>query len=139
MGHLMRPARIGRQHQRQVAAVARRLGQVQPLADPVHRRTHPVRVGAMGKARELQIGVAPPRRLRLCSVQLRLEQEQPPATVLAHVRQVRALVAVDPLAQRGVIASAHIRRPGPALSAADIDDIARLTARQQRRLAELGA
>lgn len=43
------------------------------------------------------------------------------------------------LAARGVIASAHIRRPGPALSAADIEDIARLTARQQRRLAQLGA
>lgn len=43
------------------------------------------------------------------------------------------------LAARGVIASAHIRRPGPALSAADIGDIERLTVRQQRRLAELGA
>ncbi len=43
------------------------------------------------------------------------------------------------LAERGVIASAHIRRPGPALSAADVDDIARLTVRQQRRLAQLGA
>lgn len=43
------------------------------------------------------------------------------------------------LAERGVIASAHIRRPGPALSAADIEDIARLTARQQRRLAQIGA
>ena len=43
------------------------------------------------------------------------------------------------LAARGVIASAHVRRPGPALSAADVDDIARLTARQQRRLAQLGA
>ena len=43
------------------------------------------------------------------------------------------------LAARGVIASAHIRRPGPALSAADVDDIARLTVRQQRRLEQLGA
>jgi len=43
------------------------------------------------------------------------------------------------LSARGVIASAHIRRPGPALSAADVEDIARLTARQQRRLAQLGA
>ena len=43
------------------------------------------------------------------------------------------------LAARGVIASAHIRKPGPALSAADVEDIARLTSRQQRRLAELGA
>lgn len=43
------------------------------------------------------------------------------------------------LAARGVIASAHIRKPGPALSAADVDDIVRLTRRQQRRLAQLGA
>ena len=43
------------------------------------------------------------------------------------------------LAARGVIASAHIRRPGPALSAADVEDIVRLTARQRRRLAQLGA
>lgn len=42
------------------------------------------------------------------------------------------------LAERGVIASAAIRKPGPKLSAADIADIARLTARQTRRLAELG-
>lgn len=42
------------------------------------------------------------------------------------------------LAQRGVIASAAIRKPGPKLSPADISDIARLTARQTRRLAELG-
>ena len=42
------------------------------------------------------------------------------------------------LAERGVIASAHVRRPGPRLSAADVADIARLTARQRRRLAELG-
>jgi 4-hydroxy-tetrahydrodipicolinate synthase len=42
------------------------------------------------------------------------------------------------LAERGVIASASIRKPGPKLSAADIADIARLTARQQRRLAEIG-
>lgn len=41
------------------------------------------------------------------------------------------------LAQRGVIASAAIRKPGPKLSGADIADIARLTARQTRRLAEL--
>lgn len=43
------------------------------------------------------------------------------------------------LSARGVIASAHIRRPGPALSAADVEDIARLTAHQERRLAQLGA
>ena len=42
------------------------------------------------------------------------------------------------LAQRGVIASAAIRKPGPKLSAADLADIARLTARQTRRLAEIG-
>jgi 4-hydroxy-tetrahydrodipicolinate synthase len=42
------------------------------------------------------------------------------------------------LAARGVIASARVRKPGPGLSAADIADIARLTARQQRRLAQLG-
>ena len=42
------------------------------------------------------------------------------------------------LAARGVIASAAIRKPGPKLSSADIADIARLTARQSRRLAEIG-
>lgn len=41
------------------------------------------------------------------------------------------------LAERGVIASAAIRKPGPKLSAADIADIALLTARQTRRLAEI--
>ncbi len=41
------------------------------------------------------------------------------------------------LAERGVIASAAVRKPGPKLSAADIADIARLTARQVRRLAQL--
>jgi len=41
------------------------------------------------------------------------------------------------LAERGVIASAAIRKPGPKLSAADIADIARLTTRQSRRLAEI--
>ena len=41
------------------------------------------------------------------------------------------------LAERGVIASAAIRKPGPKLSAADIADIARLTVRQTRRLAEI--
>jgi 4-hydroxy-tetrahydrodipicolinate synthase len=40
-------------------------------------------------------------------------------------------------AQRGVIASAAIRKPGPKLSALDIADIARLTARQSKRLAEI--
>lgn len=41
------------------------------------------------------------------------------------------------LAERGVIASAAIRKPGPKLAAADIADIARLTSRQTRRLAEI--
>jgi 4-hydroxy-tetrahydrodipicolinate synthase len=41
------------------------------------------------------------------------------------------------LADRGVIASAAIRKPGPKLSALDIADIARLTERQTRRLAEI--
>ena len=41
------------------------------------------------------------------------------------------------LAERGVIASAAVRKPGPKLSAADVADIARLTARQTRRLAQL--
>jgi 4-hydroxy-tetrahydrodipicolinate synthase len=41
------------------------------------------------------------------------------------------------LAERGVIASAAIRKPGPKLSAADIADLALLTARQTRRLAQL--
>ena len=42
------------------------------------------------------------------------------------------------LAERGVIASSAVRRPGPKLSAADIADIERLTRRQARRLAEIG-
>jgi 4-hydroxy-tetrahydrodipicolinate synthase len=42
------------------------------------------------------------------------------------------------LKQRGVIASEAVRKPGPKLSAQDMADIARLTARQQKRLAELG-
>lgn len=42
------------------------------------------------------------------------------------------------LAKRGVIASAALRKPGAALSAADIIDVERLIARQTRRLKELG-
>ncbi len=42
------------------------------------------------------------------------------------------------LAQRGVIASAALRKPGPKLSALDIADIERLTVRQQKKLAALG-
>ncbi len=41
------------------------------------------------------------------------------------------------LLKRGVIASAAIRKPGPKLSAADIADIDRLIARQDKRLKEL--
>jgi 4-hydroxy-tetrahydrodipicolinate synthase len=40
-------------------------------------------------------------------------------------------------AERGIIASANIRKPGPKLSAADVADIVRLTARQARRLSEI--
>lgn len=41
------------------------------------------------------------------------------------------------LVQRGVIASSAVRKPGPKLQAADIGDIALLTARQTRRLATI--
>ena len=41
------------------------------------------------------------------------------------------------LAERGVIASSAVRKPGPKLAAADVADIARLVARQARHLAEL--
>ena len=41
------------------------------------------------------------------------------------------------LRQRGAIASAALRRPGPRLGAADVADIERLVARQARRLAQL--
>ena len=41
--------------------------------------------------------------------------------------------------QRGVIASAMVRKPGPKLSAQDIADIERLVRRQDRRLSELGS
>ena len=40
--------------------------------------------------------------------------------------------------QRGVIASAAVRKPGPQLSAADLTDLDRLVRRQTHRLAELG-
>lgn len=42
------------------------------------------------------------------------------------------------LMKRGVIASEAVRKPGPKLSAQDVADIALLTRRQARRLAELG-
>ena len=41
------------------------------------------------------------------------------------------------LAERGVIKSAAIRKPGPKLSAQDLADITRLSTRQARRLAEI--
>jgi 4-hydroxy-tetrahydrodipicolinate synthase len=41
------------------------------------------------------------------------------------------------LQQRGAIASAFIRKPGPKLSAQDLADIERLVRRQERRLKEL--
>lgn len=43
------------------------------------------------------------------------------------------------LAKRGVIASAALRKPGAALSPADIADVERLLARQSKRLAEISA
>lgn len=43
------------------------------------------------------------------------------------------------MVQRGAIASAMVRKPGPRLSAADMADIDRLVRRQQQRLRELGA
>jgi 4-hydroxy-tetrahydrodipicolinate synthase len=42
-------------------------------------------------------------------------------------------------AERGIIGSAQIRKPGPKLSAVDVADIARLTRRQTQRLKELAA
>jgi 4-hydroxy-tetrahydrodipicolinate synthase len=41
------------------------------------------------------------------------------------------------LAERGVIASSAVRKPGPKLSPADIKDIERLTMRQTKRLKEI--
>jgi 4-hydroxy-tetrahydrodipicolinate synthase len=43
------------------------------------------------------------------------------------------------LAKRGVIATGKLRKPGAALSPADIADVERLLARQERRLKEIGA
>jgi len=42
------------------------------------------------------------------------------------------------MAKRGAIASATVRKPGPALSKQDIDDIERLLQRQEQRLKALG-
>jgi 4-hydroxy-tetrahydrodipicolinate synthase len=41
------------------------------------------------------------------------------------------------MVQRGAIRSARVRKPGPALSAADLTDISRLVRRQEQRLASL--
>ena len=43
------------------------------------------------------------------------------------------------MVQRGAIASAMVRKPGPRLSTADVADIERLVRRQDQRLRELGA
>lgn len=43
------------------------------------------------------------------------------------------------LAKRGAIASPTLRKPGAALSSADVADVERLIARQTKRLAEIGA
>jgi len=43
------------------------------------------------------------------------------------------------MVQRGAIASAMVRKPGPKLSAPDIADIERLVRRQDSRLAQIGA
>jgi 4-hydroxy-tetrahydrodipicolinate synthase len=43
------------------------------------------------------------------------------------------------LAKRGAIASPRLRKPGVALSGADIGDVERLIARQARRLKQIGA
>ena len=40
--------------------------------------------------------------------------------------------------QRGVIASAFVRKPGPKLSAQDVADIDLLVRRQDKRLQQLG-
>jgi 4-hydroxy-tetrahydrodipicolinate synthase len=42
------------------------------------------------------------------------------------------------LAKRGAIASSALRKPGVTLSAADVGDVERLIARQERRLKEIG-
>ncbi|MEI4485767.1 dihydrodipicolinate synthase family protein [Frigidibacter sp. MR17.14] len=46
-------------------------------------------------------------------------------------------VRKEVLMRRGAIASAHVRRPGPKLDAADMAEITRSLARLERRLAEL--
>jgi 4-hydroxy-tetrahydrodipicolinate synthase len=40
--------------------------------------------------------------------------------------------------ERGVIASDFVRKPGPKLSAQDVEDIRFLVRRQERRLREIG-
>ncbi len=43
----------------------------------------------------------------------------------------------QPVTARGVIATSAVRKPGPKLSADNLDDMALLTDRQTRRLASL--
>ncbi len=60
---------------------------------------------------------------------------------LARYEQQTALglaVRKHMLMKRGAIACSALRRPGAKLSAADIADIERLVARQEKRLRELG-
>ena len=44
----------------------------------------------------------------------------------------------ETLRRRGAIASAHVRKPGPAMTPADHDDLTRLTGRLEKRLKEIG-
>ena len=44
----------------------------------------------------------------------------------------------ETLRRRGAIASAHVRKPGPAMTPADHDDLTRLTDRLEKRLKEIG-
>jgi 4-hydroxy-tetrahydrodipicolinate synthase len=43
------------------------------------------------------------------------------------------------MAQRGIIASSALRKPGSKLTALDLADIERLIRRQERRLKEIAA
>jgi 4-hydroxy-tetrahydrodipicolinate synthase len=53
-------------------------------------------------------------------------------------QRVGLAVRKHTLARRGAIASARQRKPGTSLSAADVAEVERLIARQERRLKELG-
>ena len=44
----------------------------------------------------------------------------------------------ETLRRRGALRSAHVRAPGPAMSAEDHEDLTRLIGRLERRLKELG-